>query len=76
MAGMSDLYEQEQENKRMTALEDAAMRADSEIPYLTYLVETLRDALQEIANGEGHYGAQAYEYKQIARKALKALEVN
>ena len=30
----------------------------------------LRQALQEIANGEGAYGAQAFEYKQIARAAL------
>jgi hypothetical protein len=28
------------------------------------------DALEQIANGEGTYGAQAHEYKQIARKAL------
>lgn len=32
----------------------------------------LRAALQEIANGDGAYGAQAFEYKQIARKALEA----
>ena len=31
----------------------------------------LRKALTEIAVGEGYYGAMAYEYKQIARKALK-----
>ena len=28
------------------------------------------EALQAIANGEGVYGAQAHEYKQIARKAI------
>ncbi len=27
-------------------------------------------ALKEIADGEGIYGAQAYEYKQIARAAI------
>jgi len=30
----------------------------------------LRKALTEIASGDGYYGAQAYEYKIIARKAL------
>lgn len=34
--------------------------------------ETLRKALAKIANGEGYYGAQAHEYKQIARTALEA----
>ena len=28
------------------------------------------EALQAIANGEGVYGAQAHEYKQIARAAI------
>lgn len=27
-------------------------------------------ALEEIANGDGAYGGQAFEYKNIARKAL------
>lgn len=31
----------------------------------------LEAALEEIANGEGVYGAQAHEYKQIARAALE-----
>ena len=31
----------------------------------------LEEALHKIADGEGIYGAQAYEYKQIARAALK-----
>lgn len=31
----------------------------------------LEEALRKIANGEGAYGAQAHEYKQIARAALK-----
>lgn len=31
-----------------------------------------RTALEKIANGEGYYGAQAREYKEIARKALEA----
>lgn len=29
-----------------------------------------REALERIANGDGYYGAQAREYKQIARAAL------
>lgn len=32
--------------------------------------DTYKKALEEIAKGDGFYGAQAYEYKQIARKAL------
>ena len=32
--------------------------------------ERLREALEQISNGEGRYGAQAFEYKQIARQAL------
>lgn len=31
----------------------------------------LRDALRKIANGDGYYGAQAREYKEIAIGALK-----
>lgn len=31
----------------------------------------LREALKAIAAGNGVYGNQAYEYKEIARKALK-----
>lgn len=34
------------------------------------LLETFRAALWKIAAGEGVYGQQAHEYKQIARKAL------
>ena len=30
-----------------------------------------RIALEKIANGEGYYGAQAREYKQIAKRALE-----
>lgn len=30
----------------------------------------MAQALRQIANGEGTYGAQAHEYKQIARAAL------
>jgi len=33
-------------------------------------IDRLRSALDKIANGEGYYGAQAYEYKQIAHRAL------
>ena len=32
--------------------------------------ERLRGTLEQISNGEGRYGAQAFEYKQIARQAL------
>ena len=33
-------------------------------------LKRLRAALTEIATGDGVYGAQAHEYKQIARRAL------
>jgi len=33
-------------------------------------------ALKRIASGEGYYGAQAAEYKQIARDVLSKLEVD
>jgi hypothetical protein len=33
-----------------------------------------REALQQIASGEGYYGAQAKEYKDIAKAALRAAE--
>lgn len=33
-----------------------------------------KSSLEEIALGDGTYGAQAHEYKQIARKALKPPE--
>jgi hypothetical protein len=33
----------------------------------------LRDALRRIAAGEGYYGIQAREYKEIARTALAAV---
>jgi len=32
--------------------------------------ETMRHALEKIAAGDGYYGAQAFEYKAIARAAL------
>lgn len=34
-------------------------------------IDRLREALRKIANGEGVYGQQAHEYKQIARAALE-----
>ena len=34
----------------------------------------LVEALEKIANGDGVYGAQAHEYKQIARAALAQAE--
>lgn len=33
-------------------------------------IERLRSALAKIAAGDGYYGAQAHEYKNIAREAL------
>jgi hypothetical protein len=36
----------------------------------------LLDALRLIANGDGSYGAQAWEYKQIARHAISKAEGN
>ena len=33
-------------------------------------IATLETALRQIANGDGYYGAQAKEYKDIARAAL------
>lgn len=33
-------------------------------------IEKMRTALEQIANGEGYYGAQAREYKEIAKAAL------
>ena len=35
----------------------------------------LRSALERIATGDGYYGAQAREYKNIARKALGMEEI-
>lgn len=40
------------------------------MPQLHEIIAVLEKALTEIANGDGTYGAQAYEYKQIAREAL------
>lgn len=37
-------------------------------------IERLQAALQRIAVGEGVYGAQAHEYKQIARSALEGAD--
>lgn len=36
-----------------------------------YENKKFRRALEKIANGEGHYGAQAAEYKKIAKEALE-----
>lgn len=33
-------------------------------------IARLREALQKIAEGQGYYGSQAREYKEIARTAL------
>lgn len=37
-------------------------------------IRRLRDALQRIAVGDGFYGAQAFEYKEIARQALTTVQ--
>jgi len=42
----------------------------SKIDILEHDNKVLRQALQEIANGEGYYGMQAKEYKDIAKAAL------
>ena len=44
--------------------------APTDIRALLEEMERLREALGQIANGEGYYGAQASEYKSIARQAL------
>jgi hypothetical protein len=33
-----------------------------------------REALQQIASGDGYYGAQAREYKEIAKGAIAAVK--
>lgn len=43
------------------------------IHYLAVSLSRAEEALKKIANGEGYYGAQAREYKQIAKAALDAL---
>ena len=51
-----------------------ANRIDSEgAGRLMAAAPTLKKALEEIANGNGYYGAQAKEYKDIARKALEEI---
>lgn len=37
-------------------------------------VAALVEALRKIASGDGVYGAQAHEYKEIARAALRLME--
>ena len=49
--------------KLISRLQDHSKAKDAEI-------EHLRAALEEIAAGHGVYGAQAHEYKQVARRAL------
>lgn len=46
-------------------------RAEDHYAELFSHLQTMCKALKRIANGDGAYGAQAYEYKQIARKALE-----
>ena len=46
---------------------------DLEITRLKSEIERLREALRQIANGDGYYGAQAREYKEIARRSLSSL---
>jgi hypothetical protein len=48
--------------------ENAAVRA--EIKEIFAMNVRMRNALAKIANGDGVYGAQALEYKTIARAAL------
>ena len=44
--------------------------APTDVSALLEEVARLREALRQIASGEGYYGAQASEYKSIARQAL------
>ncbi len=46
-------------------------RAEDHYAELFSHLQIMRKALKEIAAGDGVYGAQAHEYKQIARKALE-----
>ena len=51
----------------------AVQEAADALMYLTRLADDIVDlqsALEEIAAGDGCYGAQAFKYKNIARKAL------
>lgn len=43
---------------------------DVEVNKMLARISALENALRQIANGEGYYGAQAKEYKDIARAAL------
>lgn len=64
---MADIVE------RLRAVADARRRGNrfDSIEYeAADAIEALRSALTEISTGEGVYGAQAHEYKQIARAAL------
>jgi hypothetical protein len=38
------------------------------------VLQALIEALKQIANGDGYYGAQAREYKEIARAAIARVE--
>ena len=44
--------------------------ADRRLSTLQRSADQMREALERIAAGDGVYGAQAHEYKQIARAAL------
>lgn len=48
-----------------------AFKRHSERP-LRQRIETLEAALSQIANCKGLYGAQAFEFQQIAQRALAA----
>lgn len=73
-------------NDRITA-DDGEGKTICEFPYglnadSAFIVKAcnahddLVHALQAIANGDGIYGAQANEYKQIARAALAKAKLN
>ena len=71
--------------KDVNATADALVRASKVMRVLPETFDSIlrvaeeaarhREALAEIATGEGGYGSQALEYKNIARRALGMPEV-
>lgn len=60
-------------SERIRILEEAFVSQAERIRELTSQNQDLRLALGAIATGDGYYGSQALEYKQIARSALAAI---
>ena len=59
--------------ERVTTERDALI---SETERLRSVMGKMAKALRKIATGEGYYGAQAGEYKAIAKEALSRWEQN